>query len=387
MTEDSGAIAEPQQNIDAVANTARELTLIRRSLLGILFLLLTIAAYFAKDVILPIILGVLIALTLSPVVRGLARLNIPPPLTALALILTMGGIVGGGAYVASGPVTGWIEDAPRLGAEVRTKLRELSTSVEAVQEASEQVEQIAEDNSDPTVQRVAIETPGFLSAAMTNAATVLTTAAITLVLSFFLLASGDLFYIKLIESFPKFGDKKRALQIVYGIEGSVSRYLLTVTLINAGLGLSIAVLLSLIGMPQPIVWGIVAFLFNFLPYIGALVGTALVAAVAIITFDSLPYALLAPLIYLTCTSIEGQIVTPVILGRRLELNTVSVFVTVVFWAWLWGVAGALMAVPFLVCVKVVCDRVEGLQTLGNFLAAAEGRARLDPLRDAPVDGA
>ena len=127
-------------------------------------------------------------------------------------------------------------------------------------------------------------------------------------------------------------------------------------------------------MPQPVVWGILAFALNFLPYVGALVGVVVVAAVSIVNFDSLSYGLIAPAAYLAATAIEGQFVTPMVVGRRLELNTVSVFVTVVFWAWLWGIPGALMAVPFLVCFKVLCDNVDQLQVVGNFLAASERRS-------------
>jgi predicted PurR-regulated permease PerM len=193
---------------------------------------------------------------------------------------------------------------------------------------------------------------------------------VTLVLALFLLASGDLFYVKLIDAFPRFGDKKRALRIVYGIERNVSRYVLVVTVINIVLGAVIGLGMWVIGMPQPVVWALVAFLVNFLPYIGPLMGAGLALAVAIVSFDHLGQAALAPAIYLTATTIEGQFLTPVILGRHLELNTVSVFVTVVFWGWLWGIAGGLMAVPFLVCVKVICDNVASLNTFGSFLSAA-----------------
>ena len=355
-------------------SSGQDLVLMRNALMGIFFLLLIIATYFARDVLLPIILALLMALTLRPVVRGLARWGVPPPATAFALILLAAGAIGSGAYAISGPISNWIEEAPELATELRWKISSLSNSVEAVKEASDQVEKIAEETADPTVQKVAIETPGFISAAMTNATTVFSTILIALVLAFFLLGSGDLFYIKLIESFPNFRDKKRALRIAYGIERSISHYLLTVTLVNAGLGLVVGLALWAIGMPQPVVWGILAFALNFLPYVGALVGVVVVAAVSIVNFDSLSYGLIAPAAYLAATAIEGQFVTPMVVGRRLELNTVSVFVTVVFWAWLWGIPGALMAVPFLVCFKVLCDNVDQLQVVGNFLAASERRS-------------
>lgn len=359
----------------AAVEHSQDLRAIRRSVGMILMLLLAMTLYFAKDVILPLLLGTLLSLTLSPLVRSLKRRGFAPFVTALALILIVGVIIGGTVFLVSGPVSDWISHAPQLGAELRQKLQTLASSVAVVQEASDQVDQITAVNSDPTVQKVAIQSPGLLTSAVSNVMSVFAATLVTLVLALFLLASGDLFYVKLIDAFPRFGDKKRALRIVYGIEQSVSHYLLTVTLINFGLGAVIGTAMALIGMPQPLVWAVVAFLLNYLPYLGPIFGAGLSAVVAIVTFDSLAYAALAPALYMIAASIEGQFLTPVILGRRLELNTVSVFVTVVFWGWLWGIAGAFMAVPFLVCLKVICDNVESMATLGNFLGAAAQTAQ------------
>ena len=347
-----------------------DLTAIRRTLGLILLVLLTIGFYFAKEVILPLLMGTLLALTLSPTVRAFQRVGLAPVITATALVLTFGMIVGGSALLLSGPVSTWISGAPQLEAQLTRKLQALASSVAVMKQASDQVDKITTGTSDPTVQKVAVQSPGLLTIAVSNAASILATTLVTLVLALFLLASGDLFYVKLIDAFPRFGDKKRALRIVYGIERNVSRYVLLVTAINAGLGVVIGSGMWVIGMPQPMVWAILAFLVNFLPYIGPLFGAGLAAAVAVVSFDHLGHAALAPAIYLAATSVEGQFITPVTLGRQLELNTVSVFVTVVFWGWLWGIAGGLMAVPFLVCVKVICDNVASLNTFGSFLSAA-----------------
>ena len=351
-----------------------DLTAIRRTLGLILLVLLTIGFYFAKEVILPLLMGTLLALTLSPTVRSFHRLGLAPVVTATALVLALGVIVSGSALLVSGPVSSWINDAPRLEAQLGRKLQALTSSVAVMKQASDQVDQITSGTADPTVQKVAVQSPGLLTLAVSNLASILATALVTLVLALFLLSSGDLFYVKLIDAFPRFGDKKRALKIVYGIERSLSRYVILVTTINAALGIVIGAGMWLIGMPQPIVWALVAFFVNFLPYIGPLLGAGLAAAVAVVSFDHLGHAALAPAIYLAVTSIEGQFITPVVLGRKLELNTVSVFVTVVFWGWLWGIAGGLMAVPFLVCVKVICDNVASLATLGSFLGAASQSA-------------
>jgi len=347
--------------------SAVDLHAIRRTIGLILLVLLTIGFYFAKDLILPLLMGSLLALTLSPTVRALQRRGLAPVITATALIGLLALGIAGAVLLFGGPVSMWINDAPQLAAELRQKLQTIASSMAIVQQASSQMGQLTTGVVDPQVQRVAMEQPGLLTMAVSNVFSIVSVTLVTLVLALFLLASGDMFYVKIIDAFPRFGDKKRALRIVYGIQRSLSRYLTVVTGINLVLAVVIGLGMWAIGMPQPVVWAVLSFFVNFLPYIGPLLGAGLAAAVAIVSFDHLGQAALAPIVYLTATSIEGQFVTPVILGRRLELNTVSVFVMVVFWGWLWGIAGALMAVPFLVCLKVICDNVEALHTLGSFL--------------------
>ncbi len=355
----------------ARAGAVRELQRIRALLLVAVIIGVTIALYFAREVMLPVILGAMLALTLSPVVRGARRAGIPPPVSACLLILLLAILTGAGGYAMSGPVSEWIAEAPEFGETVKERLDGLMSSVERVKEASDEVEKIAKQSGERPVQRVAVEQPGFLNSAASYAASIATTVSVALVLALFLLASGDMFYAKIVEAYPRLSEKKRALKIVYGVERAISHYLLTITLINAGLGVVIFALMWAIGLPNAFVWGGIAFAFNFLPYIGAVAGIALVGFYAVVMVDPLSHALLAPLLYFAATALEGQIVTPTIVGRRLQLNTVSVFITVVFWGWLWGVPGALMAVPFLVIVKVICDNVDTLNTFGNFLGSAD----------------
>ena len=363
--------ANNDEGAEASAVTAGQARTIRNLLIGIFTILAIMAMYFARDVLLPVVLGILLALTLSPIVRSLSRIGVPAALSAVVLVLGLGSALFAIAWSVSGPVTALVADAQTFGPQLERKLRGVAETVEAVRDASEKVDEITETAASDEVQKVVIKQPGLLNSAVTNLASVATSAMLALVLTVFLLASDDLFYEKLIGSFRRFADKKKALRTVYDIERRVSRYLLTITIINAGLGCAVTLALWAIGLPEPYVWGIFAFLLNFLPYIGALFGTVLVGIYAIITFPTLGHALLAPGAYLLLTTIEGQFVTPTVVGRRLELNTVSVFLTVVFWGWLWGIAGALMAVPFLVLVKVICDNVDSLRGFGRFLGARD----------------
>lgn len=370
---------DPLLNSDGLRlQSLAELRRIRWLLVVLSLMAGTLAFYFAKDVLLPTILGLMMALTLSPIVRTAKRVGLPPPLTAFVLIFGIAGVLVVGGYAMSGPVSNWMENLPQMAREVQFKLRGLFQSVERVQEAASQAEEMAQGSGE--VQRVALEQPGLLNSAASYAAAIATTTGVALILALFILGSGDMFYSKLVESYARMSDKKRALKIVFGVERAISRYLLTITVINASLGAVVFALMLAVGMENPLIWGVVAFAFNFLPFIGAVAGTMLVGFVAILTFDTVGQAMLAPLLFYGATAIEGQFVTPTILGRSLKMNTVSVFVTVVFWGWLWGIAGALMAVPFLVVVKVVCDNISAMKTLGNFIGGAD--TRIDATREA-----
>jgi predicted PurR-regulated permease PerM len=232
---------------------------------------------------------------------------------------------------------------------------------------------------------VVVSQPGIISAVAGNLLSAGTSIAIVFVLSLFLLASGTLFYEKIVQSFTRMSEKKRALRVVYDVEREISRYLLTITIINFGLGAAIGLGLWALGMPTPFLFGAIAAVLNFLPYIGALVTLVIVAAVSIVSFDTLGLVLLPPLYVLLCNIMEGQFITPMVVGRRLEINAVSVFIAVAFWSWLWGFVGALIAVPLLVIIKVFCDHFEQLANIGNFLAAQHTIDREVPEEAAPAD--
>lgn len=341
------------------------------------------AFYVARDMFLPIVIGVLVALTLSPIVRVLARFGVPEPISAFILILGAIVTLALGAYLLSGPITEILDDAPSMGMELRRKLEGLAGLVQDAQNASEQVEELASGTK--TTPVVAVEQPSLLAFAAGSIANFMALTVVGLVLALFILASGNLFYVKLLETFSSFSDKRRAVTTAREIERQISQYFLTITLINAGLGVSIFVAMYFIGLPNPVLWGLLAFVLNFLPFIGAMVGTLVVAAFGILSFDTLALGFLPEAIYLLLTSIEGQFVTPHVLGKRLEINTVSVFLTVIVWSWLWSVPGALMAVPFLVLLKSISTNVSGLAVLGNFLGLGQlssmGQTEKTPMVD------
>jgi predicted PurR-regulated permease PerM len=351
------------------AGTRADVRLIRSLLIGIFILMTVYALYFARAFFMPVILAFLLALTLTPIVRLLRKRGIPEVVSATLLVLLSVCVFAVAGYLLSGPVIDLINNTSSIGQQLTERLAQLRRPFEKIMEITHQIEGLTETAQVPDVQKVAVAQSGILSSAAGNILSAGTGLTIIFVLSLFLLASGTMFYVKIIQSFASLSEKKRALRVVYDVEREISHYLLTVTIINTGLGTVIGLGLWGLGMPNPLVWGTAAALLNFLPYVGALMTILLVAVIALISFDSISYALLAPGFVLLCDVVEGQLVTPMVVGRRLEINAVAIFIAIAFWSWLWGFVGALMAVPLLVVIKVFCDHFDGLRHVGNFLAA------------------
>lgn len=315
----------------------------------------------------PVALAFLLALILSPLVRMLQRRGIPEGVSAVLIVLVFASGVGSAAWSLSGPASRMIDDAPQIGFELQRKLATLGKPFKTVKKAEQSIKEATNEEPEPGVQEVVVRETGLLSRAAGGILEFVAGSSLTLVLLLFLLASGDLFYEKLVRSMPTMTDKKRWLRTVYDVEREVSRYLFTVSAINLGLGICVAIGLYLVGAPDPLLWGVAAALLNFVPYLGSLVGIAALAVVSIVTLPSFGWALLPPLIYAVCTILEGQFITPALVGRRLQINAVAVFLAIAFWGWLWGIVGVLMAVPILIVVKTFAQHADGLAGLQEFL--------------------
>ncbi|MEZ2328869.1 AI-2E family transporter [Mesorhizobium sp. RCC_202] len=348
-----------------------DMRLVRSLLIGIFIFMTMAALYFGRAFFMPVMLAFLLALTLTPIVRVLRKRGIPEVVSATLLVLLSIFVFVSAGYLLSGPVIDLINNTSTIGQQLTERLAHFQRPLAKIMDLAHQLEGLTETTQEPGVQKVAVAPSGILSSAAGNILEAGTAITIVFVLSLFLLASGTLFYEKIVQSFTSMSQKKRALRVVYDVEREISHYLLTVALINAGLGTVIGLGLWGLGMPNPLVWGAAAALLNFLPYVGALITILLVAIIALISFDTISYALLAPAIVLLCDVVEGQFVTPMVVGRRLEINAVAIFIAIAFWSWLWGFVGALMAVPLLVVIKVFCDHFEGLSHVGNFLAAQQ----------------
>lgn len=334
----------------------------------------------SKDFLVPVVLAFLLAMVFSPVRRFFDRRNIPSPLSSMVIVLTLIAMFIGVVGSLAVPVSDWVQNAPSIERKVQRKVAEVSRSMSGILRANARLQEMAESKQ-PTrkVQKVQVQGNGFAERVMVLAPKAVAQFIFTFVLLFFLLASGDMFYEKLVHVMPTFKDKRRAMRIAYNIERKLSHYLSTIMLINAGLGVAVGLTMWAWGMPSPLVFGVIAFLFNFVPYLGAMAGLLIAGVVALLTFDWMGWSLLVAGSYLLLTAIEGQFITPYFVGRNLRLNTVVVFLTVSFWAWLWSAIGMIVAVPLLVAIKTFCEHIDQLDSFGDFLS--ERHAELEPAED------
>lgn len=352
----------------------------RWAVIGIFLILFFGALYLSRDFILPVVFALLFMLVLSPIVRvAKRRLGFWEPLTAAGLVFGTLLVILSSFYAFSGPIAEIAKNAPRYIEAVNQEVSVLRERFALVRDAKREVHQAAgTDTGAAPPEDVVISGPGLLGNMAAVIPRIGASIAFALIFLFFLLSSGSLFYRKTVEALPSLSDKKRALSIASDIETELSRYLFAITLINLCLGLAIGSTMALVGLPMPAVFGALAFVLNFIPYLGAIAGIGLVGLVGLTEFGSDAYALVPPLVYLLITSIEGQFITPILVGRRLRMNAAAVFLSVAFWGWIWGVVGMFLAVPLMVCVKIVAGYIESLHPLANFLAAEEAPEETPP---------
>ena len=323
--------------------------------------------YFTGEIAIPLAFAVLFKLLLQPGVRLLGRLRVPQPLGALAMIVLLFALLGGGGYLLAGPATAWLERAPQSLPRLEQHLRVFKQPIQQVQEATKQVEQLTQPQEPGETKPVAVKGPSLVDYLFSGTRRMLSGLGITVLMLFFLLTSGELFMRRLVEILPSFQDKKRAVEMSHEVEENISAYLVTISIMNALVGVAAGLAMWAIGIPDPILWGTLAFILNYVLILGPLTGIGLFFLVGLMSFDTLWQALLPPAAYLTIHVIEGEWVTPMLVARRFTLNPVLVIGSLIFWDWMWGIPGALLAVPMLAVFKIVCDRVRPLAALGHFI--------------------
>lgn len=336
------------------------------ALTGLFLIALFHTLFVARSIFIPLVLAILLSLMLRPPIRILSNRGIPDSIGAGALMLLMTAVLSIGFYSLSTPAATWLNEIPESVQTIEWKLRTIQKPIQKVKEVSDAVENAA-NVGDDVAPKVSVKEDGLLSYLLGQTQGALMMLFLTAAFLFFLLASGDLFLRKLVKVIPKFHDKRQAVEIVHRIQNDIATYIFSITMVNIALGVAIAITMYLLGMPNAALWGVMAFFLNFIPYLGAIAGVAVVGVVGFVQDDSLTYPLMVMAAYYGLTVIEGTVLTPMLLGQRLRLNPVVVFLALILWGWLWGIPGALLAVPILATFKILCDRLEPLNGVGEFL--------------------
>jgi predicted PurR-regulated permease PerM len=340
----------------------------RTLFLGGIFALSVFATlYLASSVILPVVLAFVLKLLLQPVVRLMERVHLPRAVGALLTVLlaigTLVGLVAGLSVPAADWATKLPEGIPRLEAHLVV----IKDPILALQKLIQQAEEVA-DNPAQKGSTIAVRPDLGLSGALfTGTRAVLGGLFTTVLVLYFLLVAGDIFLRRVVEILPTFSNKRQAVDISQQIQDDISAYLVTITAMNAAVGVATAVAMYLCGLGDPLLWGATAFLLNYIPILGPLFGVCIFVLVGMLSFESLWWALLPPALYFGIHLLEGEILTPMLLARRFTLNPVLIILSLVFWFWMWGVPGAILAVPLLAILKIICDRLRPLKALGHFL--------------------
>lgn len=339
----------------------RHVRALRKMLNVLLILALLYTLALVKTLLIPLVLAAFIALALNPIVAAATRVRVPRALAAAVIMLVLAGALGTAVSLLAGPAANWLHHAPRALRHMAPKLRPVTDQLNAATRATQSLIGGHAGPRDST--HVAISAWDVLQTTPLVLANVLTVA----LLVFFFLVYGELLLRRLVEVSPTFEQKRHSVSIVRSIQIEVSRYLLTTTVINTCLGAITAGWLWWRGVPDPLLWGGVATLANFIPYVGAITTTLLLAAIGLLHFSHTWDGLLPALGFACLTSIEGNLVTPMILGHSMRLSPVAILVWLLLWGYLWGIPGALLAVPMLTSTKLVAERLRGWEWFAHMV--------------------
>lgn len=334
-------------------------------ILGVVALL-----YFGRPILLPIALAWALAMTLKPIVRWLGSKRVPRHLgAALVLGVVLAGV--GFCFVEMGkPTVAWVQDAPEHVRQLRQRMQKIFSGVPKISQAFDAVASFGaseEAKDEEAPKTVAVKPDSHAGSVLSWTGTLLASIAETIVLLYLILATGDALPEKMVRVSQSYQEKRLIVDIVHELQRSISNYVFTVTLINLGAGLVAGLGFWAIGIPNPAMWGMAVAVLNFIPYMGPIAGIFCLGVVGILSFDTLTHGLMAAGWYLLIHAVESNFVTPILLGRRFTLNPVVIFVSLLFWTWLWGIPGAILSLPLLLSMKIVCERVPPMKPLAELL--------------------
>jgi predicted PurR-regulated permease PerM len=347
------------------------------------------ALYFGREFFVPIAFAMVLNAVFRPVVRGLQRLRVPAWAGALLVVLVLVGAIVAGVIALKTPLKGWIEQVPQSFDAAQAKLDRIREPARKVAEVANRIERnthlattqpstqpanAAAATTQPTTaaepsepRGVVPQPAGMLGSVLGTTTAILGGTLEVLVLLLLILAGGGMFFDKLLKVVRDPEHRTAAGRIVHNANRAVLRWLVVAAMINTGQGVIVAAVMWWLGMPAPLVWGALTIVMEFVPYLGATVMIVLLSIVALASLDGIGHILAVPGCYLVITSIQANVVSPLMFGRGLKLNPVAVLVGVLFWWFIWGTPGAFLAVPIMATLKVFADNVESLKGVGEFL--------------------
>jgi len=346
---------------------------------------------WTQAVLIPFVIGVLVAYALDPFVSVLARLRIPRSIGAGIVVLVLVGVIGASAYALTDQAMQIVAQVPQAAQRIRDRVRHKdnrSGAIQQVQNAATELQKTAEAATQPTaaqardearddasrgVTKVEIVEPafdaqGYLYWGGMGLVGAAGQATVILFLVYFFLVTGDLYKRKIVKiAGPHLWQKKITVQILDEINGQIGSFIRVQVLTSALVGGATMLALWYFGVQQYVIWGLLAGIFNSIPYIGPILVSGGLAVIAFMQFNDVPRTLLVSGVAFAITSLEGYLLTPALMGRAARMNAVAIFVGLLFWSWIWGIWGAVLAVPMLMMIKAVCDHIEGLQPIGELL--------------------
>ncbi|PYO90992.1 MAG: hypothetical protein DMD58_05675 [Gemmatimonadetes bacterium] len=328
-----------------------------------------------REFFIPIALALCFQALLTPLVRGLGRLRIPPPAGAAIVVLGALAVLVVGAWALSGPASEWVDQAPSNIATARRKLREIGRPLDRLTAAAEGTPVPVAPNapppapaSPPPAQAApGPAVPSLFAQLLGRATTVVAGGLEVIVLVYLMLAAGNMLFRKLVKLLPAPDDLRTATDILNKTERIVANYLTITALINVGQGIAVGLAMWAIGMPDPFIWGVVTFVLEFIPYLGGVIIVGLLLIDGFSVFPGLGQVLVAPAIYLVISMLQNNVVSPYAYGNRLKLNPLAVMIFVLFWWFIWGIPGVFLAIPIAATLKVLGDQVPRMGTLAELL--------------------
>jgi len=311
------------------------------------------------------VLAFVLSLVLQPAMRQLERLYLPRAMALLIIVLLFGTLAGLGAAL-SGPAASWAQKLPSGIPKLQERLSFVSRPLTAVEKFADQAQGLTQGDQ-PKALAVAVQGSGLSDRLLTGTRWLASGFLETVLVLFLLLVSGDTFLRRLVEVLPRFKNKRQAVEIFQQIERDVAAYLFTITIMNLVVGVATGAVMAFCGVGDPLLWGTVAFLLNYIPILGPMIGVVVFLLVGLLSIQTLWLAFLPAGLYLAIHLAEGETVTPMLLARRFTINPVLVILALVFWYWMWGVPGAILATPMLAITKIICDRIRPLTVFGHFM--------------------